>query len=580
MANLTELKADTLGNIAALQTLLERYPVLETTNSILSVIMGKSISFNFMFDILKIIGVDNEKLVEWAANLISGDGENGVLDIIEMSIKTLLKLNIKNMLSCSINPIIPDDLLDYHKIINKYGDNLPNDIYAEGNGIEIDLGMVDYSGTLNLSPTSTIGKYYYFDNDKIPNELYTSRDFNAFVWYVINKGLMTDQGKEKYKMIWDNRNKIKIKNKSIEEQNKFYSALTPDDVISYNGENIPSKKQIIQCQFVERSFPNNNKLKVQLCSSTYYKTRKIMDFKDEEIRINKTIFEFNNDYIDSLKLFDTKVLMAQIVDKLTGSLTIGANYSISETVIKGKIGTIIKKIIEGDDTEINDCFYTFSNEDYDALIQDSTLKHSELYKYNGDVDDAITINNEDLLKSLTGITENSSLQEQITTIKNTFTDVSATIAQDGSVSVSDSFSFGMNIIYQMIEEITYSLISSILSPKIMILLAINSKIMGNELPSSIEDILKSLNNLIVAIIKEIKDMILQELYNFLIKQLTPLIELYINKLTLESIKYYKELLEDIINNYLPSSQGAQSVIDDVNYADIIPQETVPNDSIC
>lgn len=580
MSNLTKLKADVLGSIAALQTLLERYPELETTNSILSVIMGKSISFNFMFDILQIIGVDKEKLVEWAANLITGDGESGVLDAIEISIKTLLKLYIKNMLSCSINPIIPDDLLDYHKVINKYGDNLPNDIYTEGNGIEIDLGMVDYSGTLNLSPTSTIGKYYYFDNDKIPNELYTSRDFNAFVWYVINKGLMTEQGKEKYKMIWDNRNKIKIKNKSIEEQNKFYSALTPDDVISYNGENMPSKKQIIQCQFVERSFPNNNKLKVQLCSSTYYKTRKIMNVKDEEIRINKTIFEFNNDYIDSLKLFDTKVLMAQIVDKLTGSLSIGANYSISETVIKGKIGTIIKKVIEGDDTEINDCFYSFSNEDYDALIQDSTLKHSELYKYNGDADDAITINNEDLLKSLTGITENSSLQEQITTIKNTFTDVSATIAQDGSVSVSDSFSFGLNIIYQMIEEITYSLISSILSPKVMILLAINSNIMGGKMPSSIEEILKSLNNLIVAIIKEIKDMILQELYNFLIKQLTPLIELYINKLTLESIKYYKELLEDIINNCLPSSYGAQSVIDDVNYADIIPQETVPNDSIC
>ena len=553
MSNLTKLKADVLGSIAALQTLLERYPELETTNSILSVIMGKSISFNFMFDILQIIGVDKEKLVEWAANLITGDGESGVLDAIEISIKTLLKLYIKNMLSCSINPIIPDDLLDYHKVINKYGDNLPNDIYTEGNGIEIDLGMVDYSGTLNLSPTSTIGKYYYFDNDKIPNELYTSRDFNAFVWYVINKGLMTEQGKEKYKMIWDNRNKIKIKNKSIEEQNKFYSALTPDDVISYNGENMPSKKQIIQCQFVERSFPNNNKLKVQLCSSTYYKTRKIMNVKDEEIRINKTIFEFNNDYIDSLKLFDTKVLMAQIVDKLTGSLSIGANYSISETVIKGKIGTIIKKVIEGDDTEINDCFYSFSNEDYDALIQDSTLKHSELYKYNGDADDAITINNEDLLKSLTGITENSSLQEQITTIKNTFTDVSATIAQDGSVSVSDSFSFGLNIIYQMIEEITYSLISSILSPKVMILLAINSNIMGGKMPSSIEEILKSLNNLIVAIIKEIKDMILQELYNFLIKQLTPLIELYINKLTLESIKYYKELLEDIINSCLPSS---------------------------
>ena len=575
MANLTEQKSNTLGNIAAIQTLLERYPILITTDSLKS-ISGNTTSFNFMFDILQIIGVDNDKLVEWAANLISGNGEGGVLDSIETAIKTLLKANIKNMLSCTINPIIPDDLLDYHKVKNKYGDNLPNDIYTEGSGIEIDLNSIDFSGALKIAPTSSIGKYYYFDNDYLPNDLYKSRDFNAFIWYVINKGLMTESGNEKYKMIWDNRNKPKEKPKE-----EFFNALTPDDVTNYNKNNLPKKKHIIQCQFLERSFPNNNKLKVQLCSDTYYKTRKLFDIKDEEVALNKTLFEFNNDYIDSLKLFNSKVLIAQIIDKLTGSLALSVGYSINETIVQGQLDMIIKRIIEGDDTTINDCYYSFSNEEYDSLLKDATLKHAGLYKYNGDSNSAVAINPQELLDSLSGISENSTLQEQTTTIKNTFTDVSATIAQDGVISVSDSFNFGMNIIYQIIQQIMYAVISSVLSPKVMILIAINSHLMGNELPSSIEEFLKSINNLLVAIVKEIKDLILEELFNFLIKELEPLISLYLSKLTLETIKYYKELLSNLIDACMSSNNSSvQGVIDNVNYADIVPQETTPESSIC
>lgn len=599
MANLTELKSKTLGNIAAIQTLLERYPILITTNSLKS-ISGNTTSFDFMFDLLQIIGVDNSKLVEWASNLLVGDGETGVLDTIETVIKTALKLNIKNVLSCTVNPIIPDDLLDYHQVIGR--DNIPlKGVYTEGAGIEIDLGQIDFTGMLKIAPTSSIGKYYYFDNEHTPNNLFKSRDFNGFLWYCINKGLMTSEGNEKYKMMWDNRNKIKIKKQKEEEQNTFYNALIPYDfsfdnvdgrvkpssVGFYNdgdgntAPHIPKKKQILQCQFVERSFPYNNKLKVQLCSSTYYKTRKLFSVGERNVKMNKTIFEFNNDYIDSLKLFDSKVLMAQIVDKLTGSLALNVNYSINEIVTQGKIDNIIKKIIEADDTNISDCFYTFSNEEYDKLLQTATLKHAGLYKFSGDNDTAIVIDSERLLESLTGITENSTLQEKNTTIKNTFTEVSATLAQDGSVSISDSFGFGMNIVFQMIHHIMSALIGAILSPKVMILLAINMHIMGNDVPKSFDELFEGLGNLIITIIKEIKDVILNELYNFLMEQLTPLIELFVSKLALETIKFYKELLTNLLEAcFGGSGNKPQSMLDNVNYADIVPQETTPDVSVC
>ena len=578
MANLTDIKSNTLGSIAAVQTLLERYPVLITTNSLRS-ISGKTTSFNFMFDILQIIGVNNDKLLEWASNILAGDGTNGVLDKIEIAIKTILKLNIKNILTCTVNPIIPDDLLDEHEVIDgdNNGERVPLNIITEGAGIEIDLSTMDFTGTLKISPTSSIGNYYYFDNNMTPTNLYKSRDFNSFLWYCVNKGLNTKEGKEKYKMIWDNRNAIKTN----PMPDSFFTALTPEEVADYNKNYVPNKKQIIQCQFIENNFPYGDKLKVQICSESYYKNRKILGTNKKNIYMNKTIFEFNNDYIDSLKLFDSKVLMAQIINRLTGSLAISVNYNIDQIITQGKIDTIIKKIIESDDTNISDCFYSFSNEEYDTLLQEATLKHAEQYKFSGDENVGIKFNSEELLDFLSGITSEATLQENVTTIKNTFTEVSATLAQDGNVSISDSFNFGINIIYQMIYHIISALIESILSPKVMILLAINSHIMGKDLPKNVDEILEGFGNIIVSIIKEIKDIILNELYNFLMSELTPLIELYVSKITLETIKFYKELLNNLLESCISSSgTNVQSVIDNVNYADIIPVENVPNQNKC
>lgn len=574
MADLKTIKSNTLGNVAAVQTLLERYPVLITTNSLKS-INSKTTSFNFMFDLLQVIGVDNDQLFEWASRLIAGNNNDGVLDKIEDSIKTILKLNIKNILTCTVDPIIPDDLLDEHVILDE---RLPGNVSTEGAGIEIDLSAMDLSGTLRISPTSSIGKYYYFDCDMYGDQMYRSKDFNAFLWYCVNKGLITKENKEKYKMIWDNRNKM-VSN--INEN--FFDALTPNDVINYNINNIPNKKQIIQCQYIERQFPFANILKIQLCSSTYYKTRKLFNIGNKNIMSNKTIIEFNNDYIDSLKLFDSKVLMSQIIDKLTGCLGVNVGYTVNEIINKGKIDTIIKKIIESDDTNIEDCYFSFSNDEYDALLQEATLKHAEQYKFSGDDNTTIKFDANELLNYLSGLTSDATLEEQVTVIKNAFTEISVTLAEDDSVIINDRFNFGINIIYQMIQQIVSSIITTILSPKVMILLAINYHIMGKEFPKSIDEVLEGFRNVIISIIKEIKNIILNELYIFLMDQLTPLIELYVSKLAQENIKFYKELLNNLIENCITNNSSdlsAQSIIDNVNYADIVPEETIPNNNLC
>lgn len=582
MSKLSQMKSDTIGYISSIQTLLEKYPIASTTNSFSS-IDGNVNSFDFIFDLLKIIGVDNTKLMEWFCNLLAGDddGEMGLLSAIEKAVKEVLKLNIKNVLSCSVNPIIDDELLDQHNLKNPQTGLDISGTMVEGSGIEIDLGAIDLFGTLKMAPSSALGKYCYFDNEYSPNDMWKSKDFNVFLWYVINKGVYEIEN-EKSKMMWDNRNQFNSTtwNKSLSDGTFFKDEFLNESADEYNIDHKTKKKTIIQCHFSEREYPRNNKLIGQLSSHSYYKKRKVVG----PLFFNKTIFEFNSDYIDSMKLFNSKVLVTQLVDKLTGSLAVDMQYSINELIIQGKIDAIVKKIIETEDVEVSDCYYTFTNEEYDQLLYLAELKHTGVYKYSGDIDTAISMSSEELLKNLTGITENSTLQEKTTVIKNTIMEVGATMAQDSSIYKFDKISFGNGLVYQLMRHLMTALVTSILSPKVMLLYYVNSKMLGRNLPDTLDGIFEQMGNLIVAIIKNIKNIILNELYNFLIEELKPLIELFAARMVLESVKAYKDLLLSLLETCAFGWNGNNNTvigqIDNVNYADIIPTKTTPIDIIC
>ena len=85
-------------------------------------------------------------------------------------------------------------------------------------------------------------------------------------------------------------------------------------------------------------------------------------------------------------------------------------------------------------------------------------------------------------------------------------------------------------------------------------------------------------NLIKSVAKKIKDIIIQELYAFAMDKLKPLLELYTNKLLLETIRDYKDLLVNLKRLCLPSNSsngGTTHLIDKVDYADIIPSKNKP-----
>ena len=634
MSKLKDSKSNVLGSIAAMQTLLERYPTLTTTDSMLTN-FSVNTSVGFLIDVLTIFGVSQNDIIKWISGLLtgSGNGQDGLLVVIEQAVKAILMANIKDMWTCYVDPVIPDSILRYSNPVFP-GENGMTDVRRdpyeivinekEYKKIEIDLNQVDLFGILNTCPSDKDGGLFYFDayesicypNDEnrpylSPNNLWKSCDFNAYLWYIINKGTLSNIT-DLQRSCWDNRNKyIKEFKENTELRKQFFNinnCTTPESaeektIEIIDGENGESafKKQIILCKFEERptpsadeggtlGYPSSNILRVWLNANRYYHTEKIKipDPKDPSksvtMEFNKTIFEFNYDYIYSLKLFDSKTLVAQIVNSLLGiSASVSASFSVQQKVIEAKISEIVKKVIEADDTSSSDCYYEFSNDEYDRLINEATNKYSGVYSTNVAEGTYGAVDTEAILDSLRNIKQSDNLIEQQASITRTLEEIMVTVASPASITDECKFAFGLNFIKDFIMQTVTQIVLQVLSPKVAILYQINGAVMGTNVDNmkSWENFLKNFQNVLFNIIKQVKDIIVEELYKFVMAQLKPLLELMIAKIALETVMYYKELIEQLLlgcmpNLSLPNANGTNMVIDNVNYADITT-EAEPTD---
>ena len=582
-----------MGSIAAMQTMLERYPTLTTTDSMLTN-FSVNTSVGFLLDLLTMFGITQNDLVKWLSNLLtgSGNGADGFLAVVEEAVKAILMANIKDMWTCYVDPILPDSIMKYSNPVFPDGTRPdPYQIFPETDDkyrkIEIDLNEVDMFGILNTCPSDEDGSLFYFDayestcypdDEKrpflSPNNLWKSCDFNAYLWYIINKGTLSNLTDLQYSC-WDNRNKYTKEFKGNKNLRKEFFNI--ENCMTDSNPNVATaktieirdeetnesayKKQIILCEFEERPTPSqseetrlapsSNILRVWLNANRYYHTEKITvenPLKEGEMttmEFNKSIFEFNYDYIYSLKLFDTKTLVAQIVNSLLGiSASVSASFSLEQKMIEAKVAQIVKKVIEADDTSSSDCYYEFTNDEYDALLRDATNKYSGVYQTNVADGSYGSVDAEAILESLKNIKQSDNLIEQQHSISKTLEEIMVTVAEPASISTECKFSFGFNFILDFIQQTVTQIVLQVLSPKVAILYKINGAIMGSNVDNlnSWEDFLRNFQNVLFNIIKQVKDIIVEELYKFVMAQLKPLLELMISKIALETVMYYKELI--------------------------------------
>ena len=354
-----------------------------------------------------------------------------------------------------------------------------------------------------------------------------------------------------------------------------------------------------------------------------------------ECYFGKTVYEFNYDYIMSFRLFDAKVIAANIVNGLMNinipnpfkkkkNKDSDANTisNRDQAYIDAYVDKLVEKMIETEDEEFTDCFYKFSNKEYADLeetvnnkVINGTIAANKLESDN---------NIEEVYDILNAYKADSSLEEQTEIITRTLTKaIEISDESNGGDSNPNSDSFvsetesGDSLITKAVKILMASIVNAILSPKVLMLLQINQKLMNNDTmvgiagnasnltekdlealknnyKFSVEDVLNGLTGLLSGIIKEIISTIQKELLRIILARINEIMSAYLKQLAIEYAKKWVNLLKQLLacfkfnknkvggNDNGGLTDAINGALAQVDYADIdvLADQIIPNTKDC
>jgi len=362
-------------------------------------------------------------------------------------------------------------------------------------GVNFNLKNIDPLVLLTIDPKSDNGELAYFDNDKGIN----SKDFNVFLYSVISEGI----------------------NDQSSTGHTWYST---------------DSQPLVTLSFQEFDQTNHisNKLTVKI--NEFYQGKKLS--------------AFISDYLDSVKLFNNTQLLSSIFDDILGTKIFSINKTVdqiaAEKIIENLCNNILNNIDEND--VIDDSFYVFSNDTYNSILEESENKKNGVFKYIGDTDLSITVDQTSLMNSLLNLKniDSSKITEQTTILKEAIDNLSNDVVKNTSITNKDQFALKVNLIQNIINKLMSTITMFIFSPKIIYLFVLTNKLLGVEDSADIVQFVKKNINIYKLIIIAIRDIIVSEITKMIESMLAPLISQVMIILTKEKFAIYKTQIDGIM----------------------------------
>jgi len=347
--------------------------------------------------------------------------------------------------------------------------SLPAFIKSTGSGVKITVNKLDFTDLMLVDPNSEAGKLMY--NDLTPN-LINSTDFNTFLYQVIQN------------------------NGSVET----WGTTT-------------AGRGILTFQFRATDItgvdPNNT---LTIKADPYYD--------------NKTLTELNNDYIESITLFNLDNLMTNLFDIIFGTVANIANKSLNQLESQIKVNTVIDKISNADSKDIiSDKYFNFSDKENLIHEQQAKLKKYGVKPQSVEnvVQTSIPVNEIKNLKSDLSAAGTNVVQTK-EAVTNSLNSIGNSIS-GFATSSSDKQTLKLNFIQELINNLIKVIVNSVLSPKVIAIFVINFKIIYGPTANFTDavDFLKKNKNLIHNIIKRITGIIVKELLKIAMKKIATLV---------------------------------------------------------
>ena len=462
------------------------------------------------------------------------------------------------------------------------------------------IERVDFVSTIG-NITDEDPEYIVHYNGLNPNTLYQTMDMNAFIWYVLHKGMKTPQVELNH-MMWDSRisaSKNGIERLTNADWNKWYASKDKDNgEFTYFGEKITENTPIYPIIQLAPQGMAENLLDIKLPSQTYLLPKIRLSNGEKNHGFNASIYKFNWDYLNNIQILQPKILLVGLCEYLLGfslSTIASVNINFTKKLIEAKLSSAIKSIIEADDMEVENCYTEFSNDEVNTMMEEMLLSRYNATTYGGETATVRVHDTQKYISMLDQINANTSVQGNISQINKLVTEVIANPGTEGSIDYGIQVTTDGNLLKKLLWAIVMPILLSIFTPQVLLLIYLNfmltgvtrlDSFAGNDFGIILNLLMNKIFGLVKSIIIAIKNMIVGLLLKLFYQEIMPLLIKYEMIILLERITYWLTILKAALN-CLPRFKFQRSkvigAIDNVDYADIIVennQDTPESTATC
>ena len=228
-------------------------------------------------------------------------------------------------------------------------------------------------------------------------------------------------------------------------------------------------------------------------------------------------------------------------------------------------------MLEKDVYNLDECFYTFSNDEYAEMLAESEIKRANGYSFIDSERRAAKIDI-NAINDILGEIDSNATQEKIESVyKRAITEACVQISEEADPK--DVYTIELNFIKDIITNVVGILVEAIVSPKLLLLMEVNRKLVVNQEEDDNPNLIEKIFNEIVSIVAiEIRDLYIEFITNWIASKINKMLLNVEVMLAKEQTEYYLRLISQLLDFYKRNRKrfnyDISTDIENVDYADI------------
>ena len=397
--------------------------------------------------------------------------------------KTLKKIMVKTLRK--IKPEVEEIVIE--EIIKVLGCS-QQQTYDGNQVFYIKTKTADFKGLLLIDPTSNVGKVKYEKNKDL--------NYNGLK-YPLNRQLFD-----------------RIQNEGVD--------------YTFKG---ASEQELFDISFVQQD--NNGVV------GNYFK----VNLKNRQTAPNK-VFEFVRDYYRRINFVDYSIVIGELMNELTGAISMQAQVGVNQTQDNSKFGRILARVLGlcfdnreeidvsgsskiGELDNLDDDFFEFTDLDLMKIYQEVSNIQNNSVEIEGCDNIKFPVNSFQIVESIDELNfvddaDDEEVLNKIDNIFNTF------LNNPNGIGLTVGVNLALKFDFSFISKLPVSFITTIFSPKVFLGVLIMLKALGkftSDLDvNSMMDFTKKYKKLLIGLVSKIGSLFVRELFKFLKKEIVTLLK--------------------------------------------------------